>query len=166
MKYSFLFLLLPIVCLKIPLEVVVTLLCLGLSTILFHNFDELNMDNVLGRDIVYQFDQMNIIHTCIFLGFHNYRFSLNLCVMYLMEKFVFRSCYTCLFAYFITFLKKYSHLNLLFFLTNFFLYLNAQGRDFTTLETYTWHFLQGCYILLTLAKTYPYRRFFLIFKIK
>ena len=161
MNLSFLFLLSPIFLLKIPLEIILCWIFLGFSSLLYHNPFIFEMFN---HNLVYIFDQINIINTSTMISFGSFSLSLNFISMYMLEQFFYGSCYTCLFVYFINFLNVISSMNIILFLMNSFLYLNSQGRDFTYFERYLWHFLQGLYIFLTLKRNFPYRFHFCLNK--
>ena len=156
MNLSFLFLLSAVVFLQIPSEIIFSLILLGFSSLLYHN-PSFFLTSSTTPYYFYIFDQMNIINTCTTISFESLPLSIHFMSMYLLEQFLFRTCYTCLFVYFISFLNVISTSNILLVLIISCLYVHSRGRDFTDCERYLWHFLQGLYIFLTLKRNFPYR---------
>lgn len=154
MNLSFLFLLSPVVFLQISSEIIFSLIMLGFSSLLYHNR---SISDMFNYNSLYMFDQINIINTCTIISFESFPLAVHFMSMYLLEQFLFRTCYTCLFVYFISFVNVISNANIALFFMNSCLYLNSQGRDFTDCERYLWHFLQGLYIFLTLKRNFPFR---------
>ena len=152
MNLSFLFLSLPIVLIQIPWFIFLSIISLLGSSFLYHN----HTSHFWGYYILL-FDQLNIINTCILISFGSLSVSLDFMTIYILERFLYNNCISCCFVYFLSFLNMMDiHLSILFCF-NLLLYCWVQGREFSELERYAWHFIQAIYILMALSKKYPFR---------
>lgn len=152
MNLSFLLLLLPGVYLDIPIQIILSLLSLSFSSLLFHNIEFHEK-----IPFILDFDQMNIINTCIMITFDSFLLSGKLILMSILERMFLRSGVTCMIVYLVCFLKNYTnHSILIFFLLNLSIYTitNLQNRDFSEIERYIWHSSQAIYITLGLCNKY------------
>jgi hypothetical protein len=154
MNLSFLLLLLPGVYIDAPIQIILSLLSLSLSSLLFHNIEFHEKFPFL-----LEFDQINIINTCIMITFDSWSLSAKLILLSILERifFIRSGGFTCMFVYFICFLKNYTNnVFLMFFLFNVFLYsiTNLQHRDFSDIERYLWHASHAMYITIALTNKY------------
>lgn len=158
MNLSFLLLLLPGAYIDAPIQIILSLLSLSLSSLLFHNIEFHKKFPFL-----LEFDQINIINTCIMITFDSWSLSAKLSLLSILERifFIRSGGFTCMFVYFICFLKNYTNNAILtFFLVNLFIYTitNIQERDFSDIERYIWHASSAMYITLGLRNKYSPRR--------
>jgi len=155
MNLSFLLLLLPGVYINAPIQIILSLLSLSVSSLLYHNIEFHKFPFLL------EFDQINIINTCIMITFDSWSLSAKLSLLSILERIFIRSGgFTCIFVYFICFLNNYTNnVFLMFFLFNVFLYsiTNLQHRDFSDIERYLWHASSAMYITLGLCNKYSPR---------
>lgn len=153
MNLSFLLLLLPCVYVDLPIQLILSLLSLSFSSLLFHNIEFHEK-----IPFILEFDQINIINTCIMITFDSLSLSGKLILLSILERMFLRSGgFTCMIVYLICFLKNYTnHSILIFFLLNLSIYTmtNLQNRDFSDIERYIWHSSQAMYITLGLCNKY------------
>lgn len=155
MHHSYLLFLSPIIILKLPLQIICALLLLTLSTLIYHNNTNMEIDRLL-----FFFDQMNIINTCCIISFESQSISVLCICLYFIETILFKTQIVPFLIFFLSSLRFINNFYCFYFffcacsIYGYYLYHNIEKFD--NIDRYIWHLSQVLYITIGISKLYPF----------